>query len=364
MRAVVVDEFGSGARLEEVGIDEPGPGEVLVRMKASGICGSDLHVLHGTSNAGAFPCVLGHEGAGVIEAVGAGVALPLGTAVIISMGASCGRCARCAVGDAVLCEDPGRANRLQGLMGDGTPRVHRDGTVLHPFVGCGTLAELAVLPAHEVVPLPEGVPFEIGAIAACGVTTGLGAALTIAQVRAGATALVIGCGGVGLNVVQGCRLAGASRIVAVDTSAAKLELARRFGATDVVDPASGPLADAVRALVPGGVDYAFEVVGVPELVTQAFELTRAGGTCVAVGSCPPGSTITITTAALFPQRRLLGCMAGGNVPRRDLARIAGLYRSGRIELDALIGARLPLDRIDDAIAAAESGDIARAVITF
>ena len=249
-------------------------------------------------------------------------------------------------------------------MADGSARLHRDGVDLHPFVGCGTLAEYAVVPAHEVVPLPEDVPFEIGAIAACGVTTGLGAALTVAQVRPGATALVVGCGGVGLNVVQGCRLAGAGRILAADTSAAKRELALRFGATDVIDPGDGGLTDQVRALVPGGVDYAFEVVGVPELVAQAFDLTRPGGTCVAVGSCPPGSTITIPTATLFPQRRLLGCMAGGNVPRRDLTRIADLYRTGRIELDALVGARLPLDRIDDAIAAAESGEVARAVVTF
>ena len=363
MRALVADGPGEYG-LVDVEIDPPGPGEVRVRTSASGICGSDLHVLHGVSNAAVYPSVLGHEGAGVIESVGVGVAIEPGTPVVVSMGASCGRCDRCAAGDAVLCEDPGRGKRLAGLMADGSGRVHRDGTVLHPFVGCGTLAELVVVPAHEVVPIPEGVPFEVAAIAACGVTTGLGAALTVAAVRPGSTALVVGCGGVGLNVVQGCRLAGAARILAADTNPAKLDLARQVGATDALDLSSTSLTDAVRAVLPGGVDYAFEVIGIPSLVEELFELTRAGGTCVAVGSTPPGSHVSISMQSLFPQRRLLGCMAGGNVPRRDLPRIFELYRRGRIELDLLIGARVPLDQVDEAIATAESGDVARTVVVF
>lgn len=362
-RAVVVDGPATGLALVDVDVDLPGPGEVRVRIAASGICGSDLHVLHGRSNAAVYPVVLGHEGAGVVESVGEGVALDPGTRVVVSMGASCGRCARCAVGEAVHCEDPGRGRRLTGFMADGSARVHRDGADLHPFVGCGTLAELVVVPAHEVVPIPDDVPFEVAALAACGVTTGLGAVFNIAEVRPGQSVLVVGCGGVGLNVVQGCRLAGAGRIVAADTSAAKRELAVRFGATDVVDPSAG-LTDAVRAVVPGGVDVAFEVVGIPELVSEALQLTRPGGTCVAVGSQPPGATYSIPAAALFPQRRLLGCVAGGNVPRRDIARIVELYRAGKLELDALVGTRLPLDRVADAVAAAESGEVARAVVVF
>ncbi|MCU1374871.1 MAG: alcohol dehydrogenase [Actinomycetia bacterium] len=362
-KAVVVDGPQSGARLVDVVVDPPGPGEVRVKIAASGICGSDLHVVHGRSNAAVYPSLIGHEGAGVIESVGAGVDIAVGARVVVALGSSCGRCARCAVGEAVHCEDPGRRNRLAGLMGDGSARVHRDGEVVHPFTGCGTLAELVVVPAHEVVPIPDEVPFEVAALAACGVTTGLGAVFNIAEVAPGQTVLVVGCGGVGLNVIQGSRLAGASRIIAADTSPAKLELARQFGATDVVDSSAG-LTDGVRALVPGGVDVAFEVVGVPELVTEALLLTRAGGTCVAVGSQPPGATYSIPAAAMFPQRRLLGCVAGGNVPRRDIARIVELYLAGKLELDALVGARFPLDRVAEAVAAAESGTVARAVVMF
>ena len=364
-RAVVVDGPDTGFALADVDVDAPGRGEVRVAMAASGICGSDLHVLHGRTNAGVYPSLLGHEGAGVVEAAGEGVqGFTPGMRVILSMGASCGRCARCAVGEAVLCEDPGRGNRLQGLMGDGSARVHRGDDVIHPFVGCGTLAEHAVMPAHELIPLPDDVPFEVACLTACGVTTGLGAAINVAQVWPGATVLVIGCGGVGLNVIQGCRLSGAARIVAADTNPAKLDLAAGMGATDLVDTTGTSLTDGVRALFPRGVDIAFEVVGVPELVAQALELTRPGGTCVAVGSNPPGSVFQIPAATLFPQRRLLGCMAGGNVPRREIPRIIELYRSGLLELDSLVGARFPLDDVGEAIAVAESGAVARAVVIF
>jgi S-(hydroxymethyl)glutathione dehydrogenase/alcohol dehydrogenase len=356
----VVNGADSGASLDEVEVDDPQAGEVRITMAASGICGSDLHVLHGRTTAGVFPCVLGHEGAGVVESVGAGVnGYEPGTRVIVGMGASCGRCARCAVGDAVLCEDPGRGNRLRGLMGDGSARLHRDGEVVHPFVGCGTLAEHVVLPAHELIPLPDGVPFEVACLTACGVTTGLGAVFNVARVEPGSTALVVGCGGVGLNVIQGLRLSGASRVIATDTNPAKLALAERMGATDVVASLS-----EVGALLPRGVDYAFEVVGVPELVVEALELTRPGGTCVAVGSNPPGSVFQVPAATLFPQRRLLGCMAGGNVPRREIPRILDLYRAGRLDLNTLVGTTLPFDKVDEAIAIAESGDVARAVVTF
>ena len=355
-RAVVVAGPDTGPAILDVEVDPPGPGEVRVRMAASGICGSDLHVVHGRSNAAVYPVVLGHEGAGVVESVGPGVqSVAPGQRVIVAMGASCGRCARCAVGEAVHCVDPGRGNRLQGLMGDGTGRVHHEGAVLHPFVGCGTLAELAVVPDHEVVPIPDGVPFEVAALAACGVTTGLGAVFNVADVQPGMSTLVVGCGGVGLNVIQGCRLAGAGRITAVDPSGPKRALAERFGATDV----AASLDD-----LPGGYDVAFEVVGQPGLVVAALQLTRPGGTCVAVGSQPPGAVYEIPAAAIFPQRRLVGCVAGGNVPRRDLARIAELYLAGRLELDALVGVRLPLDQVDEAIAAAESGEVARAVVVF
>ena len=240
-------------------------------------------------------------------------------------------------------------------MADGSARVHGEAGDLHPFVGCGTLAELVVVPAHEVVPIPDEVPFEVAALSACGVTTGLGAVFNVAEVTPGQSVLVVGCGGVGLNVVQGCKLAGARRITAVDTSDAKLELARQFGATDVASSLEG---------LAGGYDVAFEVVGLPHLVPAALQLTKAGGTCVCVGSQPPGAVYEIPAAAMFPQRRLLGCVAGGNVPRRDIARIVELYLAGKLELDALVGTKVGIDHVAEAVAAAESGEVARAVVTF
>ena len=205
------------------------------------------------------------------------------------------------------------------------------------------------------MPIPDEMPFDVAALAACGVTTGLGAVFNIAEVSPGQTVLVVGCGGVGLNVIQGCRLAGASRITAADTSDAKLELAKQFGATDVASSLDG---------LPGGYDVAFEVVGLPHLVPAALQLTKFGGTCVCVGSQPPGAVYEIPASAMFFQRRLLGCVAGGNVPRRDLARIVELYLAGKLELDALVGARLPLADVAEAVKMAESGAVARAVVVF
>jgi S-(hydroxymethyl)glutathione dehydrogenase / alcohol dehydrogenase len=219
---------------------------------------------------------------------------------------------------------------------------------------------------RRLVKVPEGVPIEAAAVAACGVLTGLGAVFNIARPPAGATALVIGCGGVGLSVVQGCRISGASRIVAVDTNPARLDAAKRVGATDVIDASSagGSVPEAVGSLVPGGLDYAFEVVGQPDLVPVAFGALRPGGTCVAVASYPPGSTISVAAGDLFWDRTLRGCIAGNSVARHDLPRIFDLYLTGALDLEPLTARKWRLDEVHDAIAASERGEVPRAVVTF
>jgi S-(hydroxymethyl)glutathione dehydrogenase/alcohol dehydrogenase len=365
MQAAVLHDYDEGPRLEDVEVLGPEAGEVLVRLTASGVCGSDLHVLHGRSNAVTLPVVLGHEGAGVVEAVGAGVdSVRAGDPVVIALYGPCLACHNCLTGRIVHCNGPARVQAIFGKMADGSTRLRHDGVALHPMVGCGSLAEYAVVRETQVVAVPADVPLDVMCLAGCGVTTGLGAVFNIGQVAGGDTVAVVGCGGVGLNVVQGARIAGATTIVAVDTNPMKLDLASDLGATHVVDPRTAPIADAMPGIVPGGVDVAFEVVGSADLVVEALEVTRPGGTCVMVGSQPPGSTIPVKASVLFQERRLVGCVGGSNVPQRDIPRIVDLYRDGRLDLDRLVSQRLPLARFDEAFTALEAGEVARTVVTI
>jgi S-(hydroxymethyl)glutathione dehydrogenase/alcohol dehydrogenase len=365
-QAVVVRNVADGPRLEEIEVDPPGPGEVLVRLAASGICGSDLHVVHGRSVIDAFPMVLGHEGAGVVEAVGDGVtSVTAGDHVVLALYGPCGDCDQCRTGRFVLCDGTARVAAISGRMADGGTRMRlADGSTLFPMVGIGSLAELAVLRVDQVVAVDPAIPLDVICLAGCGVTTGLGSVFNVADVRPGESVAVVGCGGVGLNVVQGARIAGAGPIVAVDTNPKKLELAQRLGATHASDPSDGGVAAAVRSVVPRGVDVAFEVVGVPALVAEAFLSTRPGGRCVMVGSPPAGEPIPIDGRALFGERRLLGTTGGSNVPARDIPRIARLYSEGRLDLDTLVSARRPLDDFASSISETERGEVARSVVVM
>ena len=365
MQAIVVHDPAQGHQLEQVEIDEPRAVEVLVRIAASGVCGSDLHVLHGRATVATFPLVLGHEGAGIVDAVGPGVGdVRVGDHVVIALYGPCGHCDHCRTGEIVHCNGAERTAGTSGRMADGSTRVHQGSTPLHPFVGVGSLAEYSVVRAAQTVVVPREIPLDLIALAGCGVTTGLGAVFNTARVGPGDRVAVVGCGGVGLNVIQGARLAGASTIVAIDPLPGKLDLASDLGATHCVDATAGPMRDAVHAIVPGGVDVAFEVVGNPALVAETFELTRPGGLCVMVGSPGPGSTIPISGTSLFMERRIAGCVGGSNVPARDIPRIVDLYRAGRLDLDRLVSQRLPIDRFADAVRDAEAGTVARSVITF
>ncbi|HEV8296489.1 MAG TPA: zinc-binding dehydrogenase, partial [Acidimicrobiales bacterium] len=359
MRACIIHDFEAGPKVEDVEVLDPQPGEVVVRLAASGVCGSDMHVIHGRSVVTTLPMVLGHEGAGVIEAVGAGVEnVTPGDPVVIALYGPCLQCENCLTGNIVHCNGPARVANIFGKMADGSTRLRQGNQAVYPMVGCGSLAEYAVVRASMVVPVPQDVPLDVIALAGCGVTTGLGAAFNTAKVAPGDTVAVVGCGGVGLNVIQGARIAGAKTIIAVDTNTMKLDIASKVGATHCVDAASVEMKAAVSAIVPNGVDHAFEVVGNAELVAAVFELTRPGGQCVMVGSPPAGTKIPIDGRSLFAERRLLGTTGGSNVPHRDIPRIVDLYRSGRLDLDSLISQRLPLEDVHAAFAAADAGTVA------
>ena len=364
MRAAVLHEIHKPLVIENLEIESPHAGEVLVRLAASGVCRSDLHALEGESPVSVPPLVLGHEGAGIVEEVGPGVtALSRGDAVVIALYGPCGTCNECRAGDITNCWSETRTHNMYGRMPDGTTRLSLDGQAIAPMCGSGSLAELSVVREAQLVKIDPDIPLDLACLAGCGVTTGIGAALNIAQVKPGSSAAVIGCGGVGLNVIQGARIAGAARILACDTQASKLDLASDLGATDclLIEPGES-ITERIKALVPAGVDYAFEVVGHTPLVTEAFDATRTGGTTVMVGAPAPGTKVTIDSRILFSDRKLLGCMGGGNIPARDIPRIMRHYKQGTLNLEKLVETRIPLERVNEAFDALRAGDTVRTVI--
>jgi len=365
MRAAVLNSFHAPLDLQEVEILGPRPGEVQVRIAASGLCGSDVKVIDGKSPiAPQLPMILGHEAAGVVEDVGDGTSsVARGDHVVIALYGPCGRCVACQSGDLPRCDGPTRASTF-GLMADGTTRLRIAGREARPFVGIGSFAERSIVHETMVVKVDPRPPLSSLALLGCGVITGVGAVFNTAQVRPGSSVAVIGCGGVGLNVIQGAQLAGAARIVAVDTNPQKLAWARTFGATDEVLSDGGAVADRVREAAGGGVDYAFEAIGAAATVAEAFASTADGGTTVMVGSPPPGVVIPVDGRLLFSDRRLLGCQGGAGVPARDIPMLVDLYLAGRLKLDQLVTARFPLEGVNAAVDAFRRGEVARAVITL
>ncbi len=364
MRAAVLHAYREPLAIEEVAVEEPRAGEVLVRVAASGVCRSDLHVQHGRSPVAKLPMVLGHEGAGVVASVGSGVAgLAVGDPVVIALYGPCGGCEDCRAGRPERCASETRRNNMFGLMPDGRTRLSLAGRPVHPMVGAGTLAEYSLVREAQAVAIPRDVPLELACLVGCAVTTGVGAVLNVARVAPGGTVAVIGCGGVGLCVVQAARIAGAVRIVAVDTQPSKLELARELGATDLARVEAGEsVSEAIRARIPGGVDNAFEAVGSPDLVREALSATRPGGMAVMIGAPAEGAELRLDARQLFSDRALAGTLGGGNVPQRDIPRIVDLYRGGRLDLEKLVSQRLPLERVNEAFEALEEGHLARSVV--
>ena len=365
MKAAICYEFDKPVRVEEVTLDRPGRDEVRVRIAACGVCHSDLSVIHGILRS-KLPCVLGHEGAGIVEEVGEGVTgLKPGDKVVLSWVMSCSRCFYCRMGKPQLCELGEKINKYN-RMPDGSTRVHQGKDDLWVFSAVGALAEEAVVPASAAVKLPPDAPLDKCALLGCAVLTGVGAVFNTAQVVPGSSVVVFGAGGVGLNAIQGAAIAGAERIIAVDAQPAKLELAKRFGATDVIDATQADPVEQVRALTDGrGADYAFEAIGRTKTVEQAWSSVRKAGTCVAIGIGSVKESVSIN-ALMLPmlEKRLLGCWYGSANVHVEVPRLLALYRRGRLKLDELVTRTYPLSSVNEAFADMASGANARGVITF
>ncbi|KPC62442.1 Zn-dependent alcohol dehydrogenase [Streptomyces chattanoogensis] len=363
MRAAVQHETGQDKLevLDDVEAVGFGPGKVRVRMRATGLCHSDLSAMSGVLPQPA-PFVPGHEGAGEILDVGDGVTgLSQGDRVLMCWLPACGSCPSCTRGQTHLC--------LAGFMNAGTPNFRRPGggpsaapTDLFGFAGTGTFAEEVVVPANCAVPIPDDVPYEIAALIGCGVTTGLGAALNTAEVEAASSVAVIGCGGVGISVIQGARACGAAQIIAVDPVAARREAALRFGATEAVAP--GELADARQRITAGeGFDYVFEVVGKSATARTAYETTRRGGTLCVVGAGALDDIFQVNMFELFfDEKRILPSLYGGGDVLRSYDRAIALWRAGRIDLEGLITHRVRLAEINEALDQMRSGTALRTCI--
>jgi Zn-dependent alcohol dehydrogenase len=363
-RALVLEAPGTEPVLAEIEVLDPGPGEVRIKVIASGVCGTDGHAIEGTHPLPLRPVVLGHEGAGVVESVGAGVTgLAPGDHVVCALAVPCGRCRQCRRGLGEHCNSPSRRQAMSGVMADGGSRLRYAGEPAYPFFGVGTLAEYTTVRREQAVRIDEELPLDEFCLAGCGVITGYGAVLNVARVSPGDTVVVVGAGGVGVNVIQAARTAGATTIVAVDGVPEKLDLARKFGATHVLE-ASPDVARELSAIEPDGADVVFEVVGKPELLTMCLGLTRVGGTCVMVGIPPAGSQLSFDAFAVSANRRLLGCRGGAVVPERDIERLVALYRAGSLNLADLIGQRIGLDDVGTALEALGRSSFARSVVVF
>jgi S-(hydroxymethyl)glutathione dehydrogenase/alcohol dehydrogenase len=362
-KAAVLEATGGSLRLAELEIAEPGANEIAIRVVACGLCHSDYSCIHGIVRV-PLPVVLGHEAGGVVEAVGPGVThLKAGDHVIVSLTPACGRCEFCVEEKPFLCSQM-FATLGNCTMPDGTTRLSLGVTGVHQLGGIGGFAERAVVPAGCAVRVDADLPLDTICLIGCGVTTGVGAALNTAGVRPGTTVAVLGCGGVGLSVVQGARIAGAKTIVAVDPVPARRELAMTLGATHAVDPRGEESTRAVKKIVPGGVHYAFEVIGRPDTMAQAFAMVRPSGLAIVVGVTAPSDSVPIRAGGFQQQKAIVGSAYGSAVPRRDFPRFVDLYRKGELRLEPMITARIALEEVNEALAAMTRGEGARSVIQF
>jgi S-(hydroxymethyl)glutathione dehydrogenase/alcohol dehydrogenase len=360
MRAAVLHSLNEPLDVTDVEIDEPHAGEVRVRMQASGVCHSDLSVIEGVIPF-MFPMVAGHEGAGIVEAVGPGVSrVKEGDHVIVSWVATCEKCFFCLRGQPQLCQSGLAAF---GNMDDGTTRLRIGGETIYHGLNAATFAESAILRETAVVAIAPEIPFEIAALVGCGVTTGIGAAIHTAKVEPGERVAVIGCGGVGLSIIQGARVAGASTIIAIDPVASRRQAAVDFGATDVLEAGDGAV-DAVKGLTDGhGADAAFEAVGRASLQSQAYDMTRPGGRTILVGVPGLDADLSIKTLFMvFGEKQVRGSFYGSARPSRDFPMILELNRRGLIDLQKLVTSTLPLQRINEAFDAMRAGEQLRTVI--
>jgi S-(hydroxymethyl)glutathione dehydrogenase/alcohol dehydrogenase len=366
IRAAVAFEAGKPLTIEQIDLDGPREGECLVRLAATGVCHTDAYTLSGSDPEGLFPVVLGHEGAGVVEEVGPGVrGLSLGDHVIPLYTAECRECKFCLSGRTNLCGRV-RETQGQGLMPDGSSRLSHGGKLLHHYMGTSTFAEATVVPEVSLAKIRKDAPLEKVCLLGCGVTTGIGAVLYTAKVEPGSSVAVFGLGGVGLSAIQGAVMAGAERIIAVDTNPGKFELATQLGATDCVDPSAlDDVEAAIIDMTDGGVDYSFECVGNVELMGTALRCTHKGwGESVIVGVAGAGQEIHARPFLLVTGRSWRGTAFGGVKGRTQLPGFVDRYMSGRIKIDELISYTFPLEGINDAFDRMHDGSAIRSIIHF
>ena len=360
MKAAVLNSCPGDLEIEDVAIDKPGPREVLIQTAAAGLCHSDLHFLEAKYPA-QVPVVLGHESAGVVEAVGEDVQyVKPGDHVITCLSVFCGHCEECLTGHMSLCQNP-ETRRPHGSAA----RLSRpDGSTMNQFLNLSSFAEQMLVHEHAIVKINPDMPLDRACLLGCGATTGLGAVQNTAKVEPGSTVAVIGCGGIGLNAIQGAYLAGASRIIAVDMLDSKLELAKVFGATDTVNASDGNAVPKVMELTGGGVHYSFEAIGLKIAAEQAFAMLRRGGTATVIGMIPIGESVELPGFAFLGEKKIQGSAMGSNRFRVDMPRYVDLYLQGRLKLDELVSARIPIEEINQGFAAMKTGEVARSVVMF
>jgi S-(hydroxymethyl)glutathione dehydrogenase/alcohol dehydrogenase len=366
MRAAVLEEFGQPLRVQEVELEEPRAGEVLVRLAACGVCHTDLYTASGADPSGYAPAVLGHEGAGVVEKLGEGVTdLAVGDHVVTLFSPQCRECVHCVDPRTNLCMAI-RAEQNLGHLPDGTTRLGRGGEEIRHFMGCSTFAEYTVMPEIALAKIDPAAPFEHACLFACGLSTGLGAAINTAKVTPGSTCAVFGAGMVGLGAVAGCRLQGAERIICVDLSPERLELARGQGATDLLS--GGPdTVEQILAMSAGGfgADFTFEATGRTDVMEQAFEAARmAWGLCTVAGVAGRGETLDVVPRLLITGRRLAGSSFGGVKGRDQVPVLVERYLAGEIDVEPFLSHRISLDEVNRGFELMEAQDGIRSVIEF
>ena len=362
MKAAVFREVGKPLQIENVSISKPGPHEVLIRTKAAGVCHSDLHFVEGKYPHPA-PAVLGHESAGIVEAVGSEVrTVKPGDHVITCLSAFCGHCNHCVTGHLSRCIS-GDVRREKG----DSPRLFREDAAapaMNQFLNLSSFAEQMLIHEHACVAIRKDMPFDVAALIGCSVTTGVGAVIHTSNVRPGETVAVIGCGGVGLAAVNGAAIAGAGRIIAIDMHGSKLNLAKEFGATDVIDASQGNPVAQVLEMTSGGVDHSFEAIGLKKTTEQAFKMLARGGTCNVIGMIPVGTMIELHGADFLGEKRIQGSLMGSNRFPVDMPRLVDFYMSGKLKLDEMIGQRIKLEQVNEAFEELKRGELARSVIVF
>ena len=364
IKAAVFEGADQPVRIVEVTLAPPGPGEVEVAVTAAGVCHSDLHVVRGEWPV-PHPTVLGHEGSGVVTAVGAGVdSLEVGDHVVLSWVASCGTCRQCLAGRPVQCATYAAEIATTGTLFDGTTRFSLDGSPVYHYLGVSSYAERVVVPASGAIRVRKDAPLDAIALVGCAIATGVGAVRNTAAVPPGATVAVIGCGGVGLSCIQGARLAGAARIVAVDLLDEKLELALRLGATEAINSATSPdVVQALADLVPEGIDFVFDAIGKIATTELALEVLGLGGAAVIVGLPPAGATARFDPLRLAEaDQKILGSNYGSVVPQRDIPLLVDLVMEGALDLESMISARRPLAEAAEALADLNTGQALRQLL--